>query len=156
MFENNRVWRTTDSVSANTLSLHILPGSLKPSFSAGFSMIRIHVLPCQSTGDRLEIWERMWEIWWRGKALRYRCEGSNAPRAARQWRRPVSCNSAWRRQELDVPGPEEWQQARLRLGQRVQSLAGDSHSPGPTPSRRSLPAWQRKSSRSVSPASTGR
>ena len=116
------------SLSANTLSFHIRSQSLKPSFSAAFSVIRIHVRPCQSTGDRLEMWERMWEIWWHGKALRYCCEGSNTPRAAWRWRRPVSPDSAGRRQELDVSGAEEWQPARLWPGQRVQSLTG--HGPG--------------------------
>lgn len=67
------------SLSATILSFHIRSESLKPSFSAAFSVIRIHVHPCQSTSDRLEMWERMWEIWSHGKALRQRCEGSNTP-----------------------------------------------------------------------------
>src|SRR3546814_7025790 len=51
------------------LVLHIRSESPNPGLSAAFGMIRIHVHPCQSTGDRLEMWERMWEIWWYGKAL---------------------------------------------------------------------------------------
>jgi hypothetical protein len=41
-------------------------------------VLRIHVHPCQSTGDRLE----MWEIWWHGKTFRNRCESSNMTWAA--------------------------------------------------------------------------
>ncbi|WP_374552315.1 hypothetical protein [Sphingobium yanoikuyae] len=67
-----------DSRSATTLSFHIRSESLKPSFSAAFSVIRIHVHSCQSTGDRLE----MWEIWWHGKTFRNRCESSNMTWAA--------------------------------------------------------------------------
>src|SRR3546814_205616 len=107
----NRIEGSNPSLSATFLFFHIRSESPKPGFPAAFSMIRIHVHPCQSTGDRLEMWERMWEIWWHGKALCDRCESSNTRRAARRWRRLVSCDSAWRQQELGVPGAEERQPA---------------------------------------------
>lgn len=66
------------SRSAIILLFHIRFESEKPSFSAAFSVLRIHVHPCQSTGDRLE----MWEIWWHGKTFRNRCESSNMTWAA--------------------------------------------------------------------------
>ncbi len=68
--------------SATNLSLHIRSESRKPSISVAFSVIRIHLHPCPSTGDRLEMWERTWENWWHGKALRYRCESSKTSKPA--------------------------------------------------------------------------
>ena len=73
-----RIEGSNPSRSAIILLFHIRFESEKPSFSAAFSVLRIHVHPCQSTGDRLE----MWEIWWHGKTFRNRCESSNMTWAA--------------------------------------------------------------------------
>ena len=68
-----------DCRSATNRSFHICSESLKPSISEVFSVIVSHLHPRPSNRDRLE----MWENWWHGKALRYCCESSNAPRPAR-------------------------------------------------------------------------
>ncbi len=68
------------SLSANTLSSPIHRESRKVSFRAALSAIRVRSHPLPSIGDRLAMWEKMWEILSDGKAL---CDLGKGGHAAR-------------------------------------------------------------------------